>query len=296
MVWHAFLLNPHDYDEACRRDNLRCIYELGFPWQAVHAALDRKNWKYTLPLPSGDWARERANMEPDLYDFLSCGSKMPSKMSAVLARYGAVQPGRPIFSRDEVLDTEGLNSHDKAFLVMLQQIVLDTNAIAPLVGNVYRQASFVDKMHAQLWIRSPAVEGTLRRAGDRYDKFLRLFQLYPGRMLVPTLDIDIMWHTHQCSAAGYRYSVKARTGVFINHDDKVGQSTLKGGLQVTKERFLLRFGEDYDKCLCWECEAIASALEEYDAGGGPGNLDILSEKVRETVEYHRAVETCRQRG
>ena len=79
-----------------------------------------------------------------------------------------------------------------------------------------RQATFVDKMNNHLWIRSPALEGTLRRAIDRYSKFLILLKrkapplgadgsgttMVPGPIIVPTLDIDLVWHTHQ--GAGYR--------------------------------------------------------------------------------------------
>lgn len=69
-------------------------------------------------------------------------------------------------------------------------------------------------MNGQLWIRSPALSGTLRRATDRYAKFLHLLKrkapplgedgsgktIVLGAIIVPTLDIDLVWHTHQCSA------------------------------------------------------------------------------------------------
>ncbi|KAK3906170.1 hypothetical protein C8A05DRAFT_40978 [Staphylotrichum tortipilum] len=293
MVWHAFLLNPRDYDQACRRDSLTYVAALRFPWEAVHAAINRRDWKYTQPKASADWTQERANMEPDLFQFLGWAGKPSNGLSAALARYG-VQPKAPIFSLDEALDTQGLNSRDAAFLAMLRQGELDKEANGLLVANVQRQAAFVDKMHAQLWIRSPALEGTLRRAGDRYDKFLRLFKLCPGQRLVPTLDIDLVWHTHQCSAAAYRASVEQRTGVFLNHDDKLGQPVLKVELERTRRPFFVHFGEDYEKCFCWECEMIASVLEDDDANGQQESLSTLTERVRVNVEYHRCVEILRR--
>ena len=62
----------------------------------------------------------------------------------------------------------------------------------PIFEAVQRQEAFVQKMHAQLWIRSPALEGTLQRAIKRYLSFVKLFKLYPKTILVPTLDIDLV--------------------------------------------------------------------------------------------------------
>ncbi|KAJ4291339.1 hypothetical protein N0V88_006347 [Collariella sp. IMI 366227] len=93
-----------------------------------------------------------------------------------------------------------LASADHAFMTLLHSCAVNQQRHRPLAENVVRQAGFVDKMHRQLWIRSPGCEGTLRRAGERYEAFLDLFRTFPGEMLVPTLDIDLVWHTHQLSA------------------------------------------------------------------------------------------------
>lgn len=296
MVWHAFLLNPHDYDRACRRHNFTCVSTLLFPWTELHAAINSENWAYTLPQTSARWTEEHAIMEPDLFHYLCEAGKTSNSVSTTLARYGENEA--QIFPPGESLNVRGLTSRDGAFLAALQQTELDKEANQPLAANVQRQAAFVDKMHAQLWIRSPAVEGTLRRAGDRYEKFLRLLQLCPRQMLVPTLDIDLVWHTHQCSAGAYYASVKRRTGVFLNHDDKLGRPVLQGGLEGTKKQFLMRFGEEYERCLCWDCEAVASALE--DANGGAGStqksVSTLVTKVKEDVHYYRCAELLRRAG
>ena len=168
-----------------------------------------------------------------------------------------------------------------------------------LVANVQRQASFVDKMHRHLWIRSPAVEGTIRRAIDRYDEFLQLFKLHPGTMLVPTLDIDLAWHTHQLSPEQYKTGCEERAGRFIDHDDKIVQGKLDSGYDKTKELYHLYFGKIYSGCLCWDCEAIASALEkadeEYDDMLDGVDLDAVVEEVKAEVEYHRVVEMVRRK-
>ncbi|KAL2022442.1 hypothetical protein VTK56DRAFT_5271 [Thermocarpiscus australiensis] len=299
MVWHAFLLNPHDYAQACHRHNLASVSRLPFPWKEVHAAINSKDWTYTQPGISALWTKGHVNMEPNLFRYLCEAGKASNSVSTALARYGERERHVRTISLGESLNSsQGLTDSDAAFLALLRQTELDKETNKPLVENVQRQASFVDKMHAQLWIRSPAVEGTLRRARDRYDKFLRLFRLYPGTVLVPTLDVDLAWHTHQCSAQAYAASVRRRTGFFINHDDKLGRGVLHGGMEETKKLFFMRFGEEYERCLCWDCEAMASVIEEADDGVGreQKNVSTMVERVRKDVEYYRYVEVSRRAG
>jgi len=165
-----------------------------------------------------------------------------------------------------------------------------------MVAMVQRQAGFVDRMHQHLWLRSPAFPGTLKRALDRYDKFVQLFKLYPDSVLVPTLDIDIVWHTHQCSAFLYRDAMMKRVGKFINHDDKYGQASLDTGLEKTEDFFQLQFGQRYSRCLCWECEAMLSVVEDADKAGTLETIDEdeLGKKVFSRVMYYRETEIARR--
>ncbi|RYP61571.1 hypothetical protein DL771_010092 [Monosporascus sp. 5C6A] len=280
MVWHAFLLNPHDYDKAWRRYDLARVCHLPFPWKAVHDVINSRDWTYTLPREAKDWAKTHATLEPDLFRYLCKASKTTNSVSTTLARYG--QRNVHILPPGELLNMQDLTVRDSAFLATIQQTEAGKHADKALIDNVQR----------------PTVEGTLRRAVDRYEKFLRLFHLYPGKMLVPTLDIDIVWHTHQCSARRYAESVKRRTGVFINHDDRLGRPVLDGGMEETKTLFFVRFGEEYQRCLCWDCEAIASIIEEADEDVGleEGDVSALVEKLRKDVEYYRCVEIARRQG
>jgi hypothetical protein len=147
-------------------------------------------------------------------------------------------------------------------------------------------------MDAQLWIRSPALVGTLSRAIARYSQFLKLFRLYPGTMLVPTLDIDLVWHSHQLSPGRYERDVLELAGRFVDHDDKLGEDALGKGMQRTKELWRVRFGAEYLICTCWDCEAL---LDEVDGKGTDADkVDV--ERVAAQVEFHRAVEIARREG
>ena len=238
-------------------------------------------------------------MAPDFFHYLVEAGKKPGHIATTLAKYGART--YKVLTMGQLLDMQDLTREDRAFLDLVQIScqVRESNDL-PMIENVKRQASFVDKMHAQLWIRSPAAAGTLARAVDRYDKFLTLFKLYPRKMLVPTLDVDIVWHTHQCAAAGYKHAMETRTGRFIDHDDKIGKTTLDGGMEETKQLYMIRFGMEYDVCLCWDCMATESALEKLDVDGGE-DLDEaqskkLLSKVKADVEFYRCVEIARREG
>ena len=175
---------------------------------------------------------------------------------------------------------------------LLQRFVDTPQELAQDLNDaVLRQVSFVDKMWDKLWIRSPALDGTIRRGRDRYSNFLNLFKLYPTTMFVPTLDIDLLWHTHQCSPSQNYTTTQEVAGKFVNHDDSIVQKELDTGLKDTKSLYRMRFGREYHICGCWDCEALQSAIEE--AGKKP-DWEGIAQQVGGDVAYYRAVEVARR--
>ncbi|KAF4966663.1 hypothetical protein FSARC_5652 [Fusarium sarcochroum] len=266
MIWHAFLLNPSDFLNYCKSQSWDYLPRVNFPWKFIHNAIFSQG-----PI-RGTWVYTSNNgwevpkgepvIDGDLFEHL-------------------VQTGE-----DRTLDI------DKIFGPIVNK----------LVDNVERQRVFVEKMNAHLWIRSPGLKGTLRRAVERYENYLQLFKLYLGKMLVPALDIDLAWHTSQLSAAVYQASMETRCGRFINHDDKIGKPKLVTGNDETQALYRIRFGQEYTVCLCWECQAIMSAVEESDRDGllEESRSSSFSRDLANTlfadVEYHRAVEAARRRN
>ncbi|RMY10033.1 hypothetical protein D0868_03919 [Hortaea werneckii] len=123
-----------------------------------------------------------------------------------------------------------------------------------LVGAVIRQGSFIEKMHHIDWLHSPALLSTTKRLRTKYERFVRI--MADGQnMAVPTLDVDLAWHTHQLSPSGYfTYTVK-HCMQFIDHDDKVAEHTLDNSFDWTSKRYQMLFHEQYSECVCWYCEA-----------------------------------------
>ncbi|ODQ71841.1 hypothetical protein LIPSTDRAFT_309963 [Lipomyces starkeyi NRRL Y-11557] len=126
-----------------------------------------------------------------------------------------------------------------------------------LVGAVMRQGTFVEKMANIDWIHSPALASTMARLIKKYQTFFLIMAGNPNHVAVPTLDVDLAWHTHQLSPARYySYSV-AKTNVFIDHDDKIEETKLSDAFKWTSRMYQkLTGGEIYSECTCWYCEAI----------------------------------------
>lgn len=71
-----------------------------------------------------------------------------------------------------------------------------------LVTCVIRQERFIDKMMKLDWLHSQFVEITIIDSIDRYQKFMNLLK-NSKICLVPTLDVDLVWHTHLLNHPSY---------------------------------------------------------------------------------------------
>jgi hypothetical protein len=249
---------------------------------------------FTLPKPSAQWYRTIFQLPTDLLAYLTTACNAPISPSDPLLRATALFGSGTISTTKicTILSSPAAATSPLAtqtFLTLIYATQRNKTHYANLAANVHRQAAFVDKMHLHLWLRAPSLQGTLRRSIARYDDFVRLFGLYPDTMLVPTLDIDLAWHTHQLSAGQYQRDMMKRTGRFIDHDDKIGKGKLSGGLGKTKELWKIRVGGENERCFCWDCEGILDALDD-----GEEEVEGVVERVRGEVEYHRVVERARR--
>ena len=129
-----------------------------------------------------------------------------------------------------------------------------------LNGAVLRQGSFVQKMKEIDWVHSPALESTMSRLVAKYQVFFKIIVTNPGQVAVPTLDVDLAWHTHQLTPqAYYQYSISQTLIKFIDHDDKIDETKLSTSFEWTSYQYQKLTGEAYSECTCWYCEAIREA-------------------------------------
>lgn len=284
MVWHAFLLNPRMF--KCHYQETRG-YRLHFPWLSIHQAIDNGTWTYQLEVTASRAFKNVTTLEPDLFAQMESWVSLPHSARTTLTTFTVGTSDEPALN----VVTKGSGAHR-----LLQSAQTTDSALAlQLKDAIIRQTAFVDKMNALLWIRSPALSGTLRRALSRYEAFLELFRRHPTTMMVPTLDIDLVWHTHQCSAAEYKRSMLKLAGKYVNHDDSIVKGTLDDGFERTRGLFHVCFGKEYPICGCWDCEALLSALECKESDDDAQlDLDTMVKKIVADVAYYRAVELARR--
>ncbi|KAF9790368.1 hypothetical protein BJ322DRAFT_1168850 [Thelephora terrestris] len=124
-----------------------------------------------------------------------------------------------------------------------------------LVSAVRRQETFTEKMHNLGWSQPGFFDSTqdeiaLIHCIARYHAFLDLISSSPYLFFVPTLDIDIAWHTHQLLPEEYMDDCVASVGRFVNHDDNVEEGRLASSFEITCRLWRQRFGVPYTYCGC----------------------------------------------
>jgi Glycine-rich domain-containing protein-like len=129
--------------------------------------------------------------------------------------------------------------------IMWQDLSID------LVAASLRQREFIKRITSNECngIDTPFA---LYKANTRYHKFLLLMnrKSKPANFkknvnLVPTLDIDLLWHTHQLVPVPYRQWCLEHLGTAINHDDTIGQGDLNVGLRDTSLAWFDAYREPY---------------------------------------------------
>ncbi|KAH9031145.1 hypothetical protein EDB85DRAFT_2243135, partial [Lactarius pseudohatsudake] len=121
-----------------------------------------------------------------------------------------------------------------------------------LIGAVLRQGSFVRNIYDLGWTSSSYFEkhedaAVLHHAIVRYHAFLDLMSS-SQMVVVPTLDIDLVWHSHQLSGPRYHKDCRTNVGRYIDHDDKVEQFHLSDAFDATCRAWEKRYGIPYTQC------------------------------------------------
>ncbi|KAF5124312.1 Glycine-rich domain-containing protein 1 [Metarhizium anisopliae] len=127
-----------------------------------------------------------------------------------------------------------------------------------LCGAVMRQGVFVDKMVKLDWLHSPSARETMARLIDKYVKFMELMRRHPKQIAVPTLDVDLAWHTHQLIPPSYYADTTRATSKFIDHDDKIEEVKLNQAFEWTSKTYQVLFQEFF--------RTMNSADAEYSFG------------------------------
>ncbi|KAM0319444.1 hypothetical protein ACHAPQ_010332 [Fusarium lateritium] len=128
-----------------------------------------------------------------------------------------------------------------------------------LNGCVMRQGIFSEKMCKLDWLHSPTAKETMSRCCVKYKRFMRIIARNPKKVVVPTLDVDLAWHTHQLTPYSYYKFTTKTTFKFVRHDDKIEDEKLNDGFEWTSKTYQEMYDEVYSECTCWYCESVRAA-------------------------------------
>ncbi|KAK6457494.1 uncharacterized protein RJT20DRAFT_114352 [Scheffersomyces xylosifermentans] len=156
-----------------------------------------------------------------------------------------------------------------------------------LVGCVLRQERFVEKMEDLNWLYNVNIRETLAEATLRYSRFFKMLTVfYPGKVLVPTLDIDLIWHTHQLSLNYYFVDcLNSKLGAVVDHDDKIESTKLDYSFEETTKLYKWKFKKEYCVCYCAYCLAVKGSVKTKLTGifnsnsKTPNNSDVMDVKA-----------------
>lgn len=95
-------------------------------------------------------------------------------------------------------------------------------------------------------------ESFLRAAEQRYKGFLHLFRMTDCKVfLVPTYDIDLMWHAHQLNPEAYTQDITHILGRVLEHDDSDSDRSsghkLDEGFHKTRQQWQQNYGCTYER-------------------------------------------------
>ncbi|SJL02686.1 uncharacterized protein ARMOST_06020 [Armillaria ostoyae] len=136
-----------------------------------------------------------------------------------------------------------------------------------LVGAVLRQGSFTAKMRKFGWsepnfFARPGDEVALKHCIARYHAFLSLMSSKPKDFFVPTLDIDLAWHTHQLLPS-YNNDCISYLRRSIDHDDNVEENLLSSAFDKTCLAWEKLYNIRYTPC---GCSASGTSIGEKLSG------------------------------
>jgi len=116
----------------------------------------------------------------------------------------------------------------------------------------------------------------IARSLMRYLMFLTLVYLYPNTVLVPTQEIDRVWHCHILHTRKYRQDCEMLFGYFIDHEPETNRKQGEGYSGLTS--------------------AFAQTRSLFEHHFGEGTLDDLNRFEAQNVEGFKRVEALSPGG
>lgn len=152
---------------------------------------------------------------------------------------------------------------------------------------IKRQCEFIQKMIemdieqlVEIDVMTGRVRDQIEGAIDRYEKFMTLMWA-PDKpqnlILVPTLAIDLIWHSHQLDPVGYYSfcSENSPNGALVSHDDNIPPLNLEDFRTETRTFWHQKYGADTYDCIGQKREEIENSQKAMNKKGNVKRKLIL---------------------
>jgi len=249
MVFHAHCLNPHSFtaDLTMSFENLLRV-GIEFPLERLHTLIKIGTNSDTQSQRQWDEYHLKCGHATALVPY-QLSHDLPNALSDSWKTFG-------IYTSCSSCNTETVLGLSPFTTLRLGRKLLicpncdasfDTTQLpTDLVSASLRQRSFAAKMASDMFSGLDSLPN-LDKATSRYRKFMFVdMDLDSECGIVPTLDIDLIWHTHQLFPVEYRRWCLENLNRYVNHDDTIEESTLATGLNSTVDIWLEKYGEKYE--------------------------------------------------
>ncbi|KAI4209007.1 MAG: hypothetical protein LQ351_008005 [Letrouitia transgressa] len=212
IVWHAFMLNPGIYSRFGKTLHRMAWIDKGIDWSNLQKLLSTDNSLFILGKDSRMWLQD-AGLHPDLLSFLESNESQPIVEQLRGKTTCATSQPASVAVKKLATAVDFLHRNDNIFNI--DSFNFD------LISAVNRQLKFATKMTCLAWRHSPFFHSTLISAINRYQHFFQMMKEHS--QLAPTLDIDLVWHTHQLTPSAYWQYSRDVAGRFVNHNDMISE-------------------------------------------------------------------------
>ena len=142
-----------------------------------------------------------------------------------------------------------------------------------LIQAVGRQQDFNTKAIYKINWQSPF---GIARGIRQYEKFMKLIMTHPSQVMVPTLEIDLAWHTHMLHPSTYRLFTFKYTGQYVNHDDNIVPEQLSKFVKDTDKVWRETNGHNLINAPDYQAEKKSSKTSFFGKIRKAFNSDISS--------------------
>ena len=110
-------------------------------------------------------------------------------------------------------------STQEPFEVSYDDIPVETEYSSRLSYDIVSASNRQKEFYYNVYLPHFKVTPFLQSSLSRYKRFIALKRCTTGAFLVPTYDIDLMWHTHQLCPLEYTNDLNGFLGYVMEHDD-----------------------------------------------------------------------------